>query len=249
MNGEEFFDPPGIHQRAERSINELLDELKSLNYLCDRQGREFIANRLKEGELLIRLKKRVGHNHWQKWCEEHLPYDIRTARRRIAATERSRQLQSGQVSDLDDDLKAQVQDEEEVVETPSSDATIPGSAAGMAPAPARPPILCSTCQRKGWVPGCNVCEFLNRPAKGERRPPPVPEIIEEVAPEAGSFHWKEFRWADVRKSFGLILEQLHARAQEFDRTDDPRYLEVKEAVCEVMDRISEFHKAIASGAK
>ncbi len=244
MKGEEFFEPPGLHQRADRSINELLEELKSLNYLCERQGREFIANRLKEGELLIRLKKRIGHNHWQKWCEEHLPYDVRTARRRIAATERSRQLQNGHVSVLDDDLKAQVQDEEEVVETPSSDATIPESAAGMAPAPTKPPILCSACQRKGWMPGCNVCEFLNRPAKGERRPPPVPEIIEEVAPEPGSYAWKPFSWAQVNASLGCIFEQLHALAQEHDRIDDPRYAEIKDTAVAFSAAISAFHKTI-----
>ncbi len=164
---ESFFEPPGIHQRAERSINELLEELKALHAQNERQGREFVTGRHKEGDLLARLKIRIGHKNWGKWCEEHLPYDIRTAQRRIRAAERYRQRKCDNgVSHLDDDLKAQVQDEEEVTETESSNATISSPTAAW-PENNR----CRDCRVQGLNdPNCKACRERNKPPAPPSRP-------------------------------------------------------------------------------
>ncbi len=179
MKGEEFFDPPGIHQRAERSINELLDELKSLHAQSERLGRDFLASRIKEGDILIRIKQRVGHNHWQKWGETHLPYDLSNARRRMRDARQYHESKTGTVPVLDDALKAQLQDAEVVEETGCSNATIPRIIAW--PENSR----CRDCRVMGFNdPNCKACQALNKakppPSRPNNRSVPDPTFAENL---------------------------------------------------------------------
>lgn len=201
---ESLFDPPAIHQRGERPIGELLEELKSLHEQGERQGREYIATRHKEGEVLIRLKQRVGHTNWQRWCEEHLPYDIRTARRRMREAEKRRQTKTDTVSVLDDDMKAQLQDDEAVAETESSDASIPSSVANVPSSPAPWPEnnRCRDCRVNSRNdPKCKACAALNPPSEsppGAAEDAPDPPPAEEPAADAEPGEWQFCKTCDEK---------------------------------------------------
>ncbi len=227
--------PPGIHREAEQSLDEIAEDIRRDYSDGCRSTEEGVASFFRVGKKLLKAKTKIPHGQWLAWVEENTPFGERKARRYMALSN------SDAASDLDESWAIICGHREQLnLSTPTQGT----DEAEEVPSPTPPPELCSKCEQHGYRPGCSICEYLNRPARGERRPPPVPEIIEEVAPEAGSYAWKPFSWAQVNASLGCILEQLHALAQEHDRADDPQYAEIKDAAVAFKDAISAFHKTV-----
>lgn len=165
--------PPGMVQRAERSLDEIAVEIKEHFHQAESHEKEGAAQYRIVGQLLLKAKARIPHGQWLKWVEERCPFGKRHAQRYM-------ELGKSDVTSLLEEQWRIICGNTDTEQGGQAQEGTSGAGNTPPPPPANPPakLCCRPCRVSGKTvptPGCKGCEEMNAP-------PPEP-VAEEAADE------------------------------------------------------------------
>lgn len=77
-----------------------VDEIKALHAEVEAAMRAALPKAIRIGELLTDAKASLQHGEWGEWCEQNLPFTVRTASNYMKVFAKQHELESETVSDL-----------------------------------------------------------------------------------------------------------------------------------------------------
>lgn len=95
-------------------INELHKEAERLATSAKEHAHNAIAIAVQCGNLLIECKKSIGHGNWLGWVDGHLEFCERTARRYMALSRRTNELEEYEASANESSNRTRVSDLERI---------------------------------------------------------------------------------------------------------------------------------------